>query len=83
MKLYENYQKYIATNFARDIKLTMIICLVDISHNGRKKELYFAGASTIASLNKILSDTNSKQEDIHNKIRTNSSLSLKDLLNYQ
>ncbi|MXR13643.1 hypothetical protein DR085_01990 [Mycoplasma flocculare] len=84
-KLYENYQKYIATNFARDIKLTMIICLVNISHEGRKKELYFAGASTIASLNKILrlSDTNPKPEDIHNQIKTNSSLSLKDLLNYQ
>ncbi|MXR06004.1 DEAD/DEAH box helicase family protein [Mesomycoplasma flocculare] len=82
-KLYENYKKYIATNFARDIKLTMIICFVNISHKGREKELYFAGASTIASLNKILSDINPDQENhLHDQIKNNSSLNLKDLLNY-
>ncbi|ASU14619.1 hypothetical protein CIB43_00733 [Mesomycoplasma hyopneumoniae] len=81
-KLYENYNEYIKTNSDSNIKLTMVICFVDIRKNVREKALYFSGAWTICKLNSKLNDINPNQKDPHDKIKSNSILSLSELLSY-
>ncbi|QBY87712.1 hypothetical protein [Mesomycoplasma hyopneumoniae] len=81
-KLYENYNEYIKTNSDSNIKLTMVTCFVDIHKNVREKALYFSGAWSIYKLNSKLNDINPNQKDLHDIIKSNSILSLFELLSY-
>ncbi|MXR11218.1 hypothetical protein V2P41_02205 [Mesomycoplasma hyopneumoniae] len=60
----------------------MVICFVDIHKNVREKALYFSGAWTIDKSNSKLNDINPNQKDPHDKIKSNSILSLSELLSY-
>ncbi|UWD34226.1 DEAD/DEAH box helicase family protein [Mesomycoplasma molare] len=77
LSLFKTYKEYINKNKESKIKLSLIIALVN-----RENEIYFAGASTIDSLNAKLENRNIESEEVHEQIRSQDvNLNLISILN--
>ncbi|AAV27558.1 hypothetical protein mhp403 [Mesomycoplasma hyopneumoniae 232] len=64
------------------IIIIIVICFINIRKNAREKALHFSGAWSIYKLNSKLNDINPNQKDLHDRIKSNSILSLSELLSY-
>ncbi|SYV97505.1 Uncharacterised protein, partial [Mycoplasmopsis edwardii] len=79
-KLYQEYLNYIKQNKNNNIKLTLCICLVEQKND--EANFYFAGASTITSLNEKLQETKSISAKLHDKIKSDYYFSLNEILSW-
>ncbi|WXA54303.1 DEAD/DEAH box helicase family protein [Mycoplasmopsis canis] len=79
-KLYQEYLNYIKQNKNNNIKLTLCICLVEQKND--EDNFYFAGASTITSLNEKLQETKSNSVKLHDKIKSDYYFSLNEILSW-